>query len=350
MKKIGILTFHDADNMGAVLQAYALQTALQTDCGVSAEIIDYQCSAIEKTKHATFEKRLSSIIKALPKEVYYAIKHRGFECFRKNHLQMSAKRYCRENISETNNIYDAFVTGSDQVWNPGCSGKDDTYFLDFVNNRKKYSYAASLGNYRFSPDEYLHYRGLLHGIDSISIRELSATEELKKLGILSVNVNADPVFLLTGEQWQSMMAKRLYKNRYVLVYLIQPDVNVMNSAFKYAKEHNCIIISNKKSVEFILHNSPEEFLSWIYYADCVFTNSFHGTAFSLILNKPFMADIAMRNGSINNRVSELLDTIEAQNCIISDNNSIAHKANADSKLEILRDKGIRYLHEICKGI
>ena len=247
-------------------------------------------------------------------------------------------------------MYDAFISGSDQVWNPGCSGGDDTYFLDFADKRKKYSYAASMGNYSFPLSEYSHYSDLLRGMDQISVREASAIEELNKLGISSASVNADPVFLLTREQWESMVIKRLYNNRYVLVYLIQPDVNVMKSASKYAKEHNCKIISNKKSIEFILHNSPEEFLSWIYYADCVFTNSFHGTAFSLILNRPLMADIEMRNGSTNNRVSELLERTSTQKCLISNNNSIVCKPDADNQLEGLREEGIHYLYGICKGV
>lgn len=349
MKKIGILTFHDADNLGAVLQAYALQNVLQSECKVNADIVDYQCRAIEETKHAKFEKKLSSMIKALLKEVYYDIKHKGFENFRKRNLKMSNKRYDRVTVSEANSVYDAFISGSDQVWNPGCAGRDDTYFLDFADAGKKYSYAASLGSHKFSPDEYKHYSNLLSAMNSISVREKSAIAELEKLGISSASVNADPVFLLSEERWQSIMTKRLYKGRYVLVYLIQPDVNVMNCAREYARKHNCKIISNKKSIEFILHNSPAEFLSWIYYSDCIFTNSFHGTAFSLIFNKPLMADIALRNGGINNRVLEILETTGATQCIIQDSMT-ARKPDADQEIEILRNEGVHYLRELCIGI
>ena len=347
-KKIGIMTFHNADNLGAVLQAYALQKIIETHCGMSAEVIDYYCPTIEATKKAKPGKKLISHLKVFPKNIYYGIKHRGFEKFRCKFLKRSQKTYMAHTISDSVALYDAFITGSDQVWNPECSGWDDAYFLDFASaNQKKFAYAASLGKYHYDEKEYSRYRELLEQFDRISVRERSGVEELKKLGIMEAEVCPDPVFLLPSESWKQLMSKRLCPKRYVLVYLVLDDVNVMNSAKEYARNHNCKIISNKKSIEFILHNSPGEFLSWIYYADCIFTNSFHGTAFSLIFNKPLAADIAMHDGGINNRVQEILSLVEADHCIIPQE---AQPGNAMEKIEMMRFGAMNYLREVCEEI
>ena len=120
----------------------------------------------------------------------------------------------------------------------------------------------------------------------------------------------------------------------------------MKSAYEYAKNNKCIIISNKKSLKFMLKNSPELFLSWIYYADAVFTNSFHGTAFALIFGKKLGADIALKNGNINNRVSEILKLTENEQCIISADNHDAKLPKDSDVMKKMRNTGIEYIKDI----
>lgn len=351
MKRVGIMTYHNADNLGAVLQAYALQTTMEEKCGVSAQIIDYRCSAIEATKYTKRGTGFASMVKAVPKAVYYWIKRRGFDAFRRSYLKCSSKEYTPDSIADSIAEYDAFITGSDQVWNPECSGGDGAYFLDFVPRGKgKYAYAASLGKYQFASSQQPHYRRLLETFDAISVREKSAKEELARLGVEDVQVCPDPVFLLTRERWKAIMPKRLYRQRYVLVYLVLPDHQVLKSAEEYAKQHHCKIINNKKSIEFILHNSPAEFLSWIYHAEAVFTNSFHGSAFSLLLEKPLAADIQHMDGGINNRVQELLDAVGAQNCIIGTGNFDGKTEHTADQVAALRCVGEQYIRKLCAEI
>lgn len=347
-KRIGIMTFHNADNLGAVLQAYALQSALEQFCGVSAEVIDYRCLAIEETKKVKFGNHLVSFLKALPMLVYYRIKHCGFEKFRCRFLKRSENVYSKHTIASSALPYDAVITGSDQVWNLECSGWDDAYFLNFAcEHQRKYAYAASMGTYHYKAEEYDRYQRLFERFDRISVRERSAVEELEKMGINGAEVCPDPVFLLSQKRWLEIMSQRLCSEPYVLVYLVQSDVNVINSAREYARRNHCKLISNKKSIEFIIHNSPADFLSWIYYADCVFTNSFHGTAFSLIFNKMLAADIALQDGGINNRVEEILTMVGAKQCIIPDG---AQFGDAQEKIDLMRWDAINFLREICEEI
>lgn len=350
MKRIGIVTYHNADNLGAVLQAYALHTVLDEVCGIYAEVIDYRCDAVEATKYSKRGKGIKEQLKALIMNVYYLIKHIGFTRFRKRYLKKSRKVFTSQNIHTSLHDYDAFITGSDQVWNLECSGGDNTYFLEFVpENRKKYAYAASIGSYQFRENEVYHYSDLLARLDRISVREASAKVTLGQMGITDASVCPDPVMLLTRDRWLEIMPGCLCKQRYVLVYLILPDEEIVVKAEEYARKHKCKVISNKVSPEFIFHNSPGAFLSWVYYAECVFTNSFHGTAMSLIFDKPLAAKVETAEGCVNNRIKEILELTGAEKCIMAEGND-PKKAIENCKITKMRLTGVSFLQEICMEI
>ena len=348
--KIGIITFHRADNAGAVLQAYALQTYISSKFMLPTEIVDYRSAYIEQTRFAKLEnKKLKTVCKWLLMCGYYAIKRHLFDRFRNQHLKLSKQVYFKETIARSNEAYDVFVAGSDQVWNLGCSGNDETYFLDFVAAGKKiWSYAASLGTYRYDEKESIRLLPLLQRFDGISVREASAITELKKMEIKTASVHLDPVFLLSKEQWEQVMSNRLFLQKYIFVYLIQPDVNVMKAAMEYAEKNHCVIISNKKSLEFMTHCSPADFVSWIYHAECVFTNSFHGTAFSLIFQKLLAADVELLNGGINNRIMDLLIAVDATQCILNKETNQTDRIEDLEKLCNQQKIAAEYLERILR--
>ena len=347
-KRVGILTFHNADNLGAVLQSFALQHTLEKECKVTAEIIDYRCEKIESTKYVKKPASFTELIKAFPLRLYYAIKRKGFSKFRKERLKISENVFSKENVNTVGSYYDVVISGSDQVWNLDCSGGDYTFFLDFLpENVRKASYAASIGTYEFKTQESERVKKLLDTFEFLSVREKSGADRLNAMGISNVCVNSDPVMLLSADEWRKFMAGRIVREKYVLVYTVLPDEGVENQAKKYAEAHGCRVINNKKSVEFILHNSPSEFLSFIYYADCVFTNSFHGSAFSLIFNKPFGADVKLPDGGINNRISDLLYNVGAEVNTLNGGDCEFSPANAENFLCEMQKNAVKYLKEIC---
>ena len=336
--KTGIITFHKANNLGAVLQAYALQKKVSSITNTETEIIDYDNGSFKESSG-------SKSVKGILKSVYYIIKNHGFEKFRKNYLSLS-DRYTRQNISECNKIYDTIICGSDQIWNLGCSDFDYNYFLEFADTSiKKIAYAASLGTYRYTDDERKKVFELIKDFRLVSIREESSLDEFDCCN-KDIEITPDPVFLLTQQEWHNIIPKRQTSKKYVLVYLIQDDVNVMRSAQKYAQENDCVIISNKKSLKFMLNNSPEKFLSWIKYADAVFTNSFHGTAFSLIFGKKLGADIEIKDGKTNNRVLSVLDATGNKDCIINKEKYLPEQVTNPELIDKLRNTGIEFLKRI----
>lgn len=341
-KKIGVLTFHRADNLGAVLQAYALQRVLSREFCVDAEIVDYQCETVEN------DRKKSVGLKKLALNCYYALKHRGFERFRRDYLKVSS-RYNRETVASCVDSYDAFITGSDQVWNYGCSGSDDTYFLDFTT-KKKYAYAASIGQFRFAPQDRGHVTALLRNFSGISVREASAREELRDMWPGNIKVCTDPVMLLSAKQWFEIMPKRLCRDKYVFVYMIMPSDIVMQKAEAYAKQHNCKVICNKTSPSFFMNGAPDDFLSWIYYADCIFTNSFHGTAFSLIMGKKLGAQTVCPDGKVNGRVSEILKQAKMEHCALENGMGGAPIDTLAETLQGLQRESMAYLKWVCDDI
>lgn len=143
-KRIGILTFHRAINYGAALQAYALSCVLQEKYDV--DIIDYECEKITKNNNLESSK-LKKFVKYIMYPRMMIDKKRRtdkFNDFISNWLPLSVA-YNKSNIKFANERYDAFVVGSDQVWNLRVTGDDMNYFLEFAANKKKYSYAASFG-------------------------------------------------------------------------------------------------------------------------------------------------------------------------------------------------------------
>ena len=337
-KRIGILTFHRADNLGAVLQAYALSKYMTESIGIKTEIVDYKCEKVESTRYA----HTGNVVKRIPLAVYYKIKRSGFDRFRNEHLPLSAMVYTKGNISDSNQVYSTFIAGSDQIWNTECSENDATYFLDFADDGKtKIAYAASIGSIKFTSDEIKTYTKYLSRYKAISVREQSSVNKLdlpKDTMILP-----DPVFLLDKKQWEDVAVKKSHKKKYVFVYLIQEDVNVLRAATKYARQHDCEIVINKKSIEFIIHNAPNYFLGWIENAEAVFTNSFHGTAFSIIFKKKLAADIALKNGGTNNRINELLCSAGLNQCIITEKDNAPMTANADEWLKVQKNNAKGFL-------
>lgn len=322
MKKAGIVTFHRAMNCGAMLQAYALQEVLGRR--FDAYILDYRCEEFEYVYK--YKRSIKSYIRFLGK---FILKHKIcsqeinrsklFKDFSDKYFRRSAK-FTVKNVFKSNDEFDFFVAGSDQTWNPKWSNADWNYFLEFSDDAKKYSYAASFGGDKVEEQYKDKITSLLSTFKSILVREYSGLDILKTLGIKNDNTGAvcDPVLLLSKEEWLSRFDLESNNKGYILLYFAACQTNSVEFAKKIAKEtgkkviyYNSFGTKNiNDSFENLIEAGPVEFLSLIYNADLVITTSFHALAFSLIFNIPFVYELNKEKSNNNPRLENLASICE----------------------------------------
>lgn len=322
--KIGLLTFHVAKNIGAQLQAFALYTTLKS-LGHTPQFVRYEPEYLIKPyrlfRNVQLKYGICSCIKQSLLHLFFdtatwlkTIKH--YKDFQKKYFSFSTKKIQSSNELVTLG-YDAFIVGSDQIWNPEITeGKiDDVYTLNFPKNKiKKISYAASFSEKHISNQQINTLTQRLASFDAISVRENNLRNCLQPNSAININVVLDPTLLLTKEQWlQYIPSKKIIKEKYVLIYQARGNKNkIISQAQKLAKQYDAVVYDasgmnyriKRNGIQYV---NPIEFLNLIYYAEAIVTVSFHGTALSLILEKPFYS-ISLGDGR-DERVRNLLNSV-----------------------------------------
>ena len=343
--RVGIITYHSTRNCGAVLQAYALNKAI-SDLGYDCKVIDYKCDNIEKVYNIKKIYELRSI-KEFIKWVFSVNtqkkSQKEFDKFKKENLKLS-KIYNKDNIADANEEFDAFITGSDQVWNFNLNGVDENYILNFANDdRIKLSYAASLG-YKTIPQNYIDiFKDNLKTFNDISVREEEGLECLKELGY-SPDFVLDPTFLLKKEDYLQFI--NLNKNGdYIFVYTVANTPNIYKKALELSKKTGYPVIwahmsyMNKKGVKNIKNPSCIEFLTLLNNAKYVLTSSFHGMALSIVLNKEFFYDLSTSPNNHNSRLTTLASSLSLEEREMKENKELNISEKIDyQKVEILLNK------------
>ena len=298
MKKIGLLTFHNTINYGAVLQGFALEMKMR-ELGADCEIINYHCENVERREYCLFPKYKNGCINYLRdiKTYFTSIKKRlRIKKFVKDNMYISNLEYNRKNIINANLVYDKFVVGSDMVFNLNITNGDLTYYLDFADKGKRNSYAASFGEERFD-DNYLHECvSNLNEFDYLSVREMQTRDYFDSVLHNNVHVDCDPTLLYDGTFWKKYenIPHYIPKKKYILIYFDDKDGLLIRTAQKIASDNNYEIIILKNSKEKydncknIRRASIGEFLYYIHNAELVITGSYHGLIFSINYNTNFM--------------------------------------------------------------
>lgn len=334
--KICTITCHDVYNHGASLQAYALMRYLLNE-GNKVEIIDYKPDYLSghynifsinnpKWEKNIFKKMVYLLLK-VPTRVLTLKRKREFDNFREKYLMITSKKYSSNNELK-NNLpnADAYICGSDQIWNSAYkNGRDEAFYLNFVPNEKiKLSYAAS-----FAVDEIEEkYKDMVkrnvETFRGIGVREKSGVEILKRLGIeRAVNV-LDPVFLLDQIEWNKMAIEK-FNERYVLVYDFDKNPLIEKMAKKIAKENNYKIYAvnsyeTRYADKTFKYSGPEIFVSLIKNSEFVISNSFHSVVFSVIYEKEIA--IVNRIENINTRMRDLLNLLGLEDRLITSEKDI----------------------------
>lgn len=294
MTKIGLLTFHRTTNFGSCLQTYGLYKKIR-DLGYNCEIIDYRCPAIEARENLNSKKvgfNLKKIARRILIQPSLKAKAKELETFTNSKMNVS-QTYHSDDIVNANEEYQKIFVGSDIVWGRDITEDDYTYFLEFVtDNNKKYAFSSSVGDYEIREDE-TKLKKLLSEFVQIAVRENEAIQWIKNVSNRNAKWVCDPTMLLTTKEWLSVIPVKKLADNYVLIYFNDPKKKALYDAVKYAKSRNKkVVYINYSLPEKGIHNikpkSLQEFLSWIYYSDMVFTASYHGMLFSIYFEKEFL--------------------------------------------------------------
>lgn len=372
-KKVATITYHNVDNYGAVLQAYALQQVL-IDMGMETEIIDYTRSNLSDVL-TMFKTKIGSTLKGKPDKQLYSVKefldmvfrgdgsskdiHESFVEFRKKHL-LCSRPVNKKTIPQLEKEYDYIVVGSDQVWNCGRVNLEPTYMLDFVSDdRKKISYAASFGISEI-PEKYEEvYKRLLAKFAHISVREERGVSLVKELTGKEAKLVLDPTLLLNKKKWLKIADEKIGKEEgYILVYHLGESRRIQEIAEKLSKQTGLQIRyarkqKSKDDATVVNGVSPTEWLGLFLNADYIITSSFHGVAFSVNFNKEFYAVKAEDRirAAMQSRIESILKRTGLEKRYIADFSEInvEEKIEYDDvniKLNDLREQSMGYLREV----
>lgn len=359
--KIGILTFHNAHNYGAVLQAYALKKFLKKKY-TDVSVIDYKNETLEQKyqlkqqlvvgkKDVVFPWRWKRVFDRKKKIDYskeqWEIQWSSFEEF------INTEILGESNDDVIFDNYDVIIFGSDQIWEKKITnGYDLIYFGAFRFNGKKISYAASMTDSIIEKKDEDLFKKYLYDFDALSVREESIANVLSKLLNKNVDTMIDPSFLLDKTEYNEIIDQEFIpnKDKYILAYYVSENKEMSEYVSELAKANEMKVVEIHyydlpeldKTYQYS-NLGPRQFLKCFKEADFVVTNSFHGTAFSIIYEKQFYTYYLN-----NNRVESLLKLYG-----INGNNqyktktmklykNIDYKAVSNYKTK-LREKAMTYL-------
>ena len=320
--KIRTITFNHAHNHGSMLQTYALQEFIKKisrdiNVDVDYKVIDYY-TKMQEDFYAVIKRGISMkvIVKNLIALLHLHdlnVRHQRFNTFFDEYCNHTRRYFQAKDLENEIPEADVYISGSDQLWNVRALDFSSVYYLPFVKKGKRISYAASFGPLKIDWKKYGEktYKQFLSRYDAISTRETGSADNVEFLTGVRPEVHVDPTFLLRKEEWREVQSNVNYNNgKYILLYCLEPSRLQLEMAEAISKKVGLPILVlryNNKNDWFnhFVHRydaGPREFLSYIDHAAMVLSSSFHGTAFSLIYQKPFY----VFNGLNDNRISSIL--------------------------------------------
>ena len=315
MKKVTLLTIHLGANFGSNLQTIATVEILKKH-GCETEVVNYipdRC-----TWNRFFKNSLKTVISVVKMFALLPVELANryiYNSYPSKYVQVSKIVHAKDDFMSVCPKADVYMTGSDQVWNSEHNeGLDWRYYFDgFPDNTVKIAFSSSIGREKLDVEEYAEVKRMLGSYKAISVREASARRLIESMGYKAIHL-LDPTFMLTRENWRNYMSKRLIKEPYLIIYLpynVHDKSLIYQSIRKIADRKQLRVISfswhilpDKLADKTVFFSNPGDFLSLMYYADYVMTNSFHGTAFSINSNKQFSVYLP---SSFGTRIVSILD-------------------------------------------
>lgn len=358
--KISFITIHIGSNFGSTLQTIATYKILK-ELGADPICVNYIPPRVTYKRYWSVAK--SSVRRFIRRIIFFPFLYEETNRFAKylaKHCKVSKPIYHEDDFVEKCPKADIYLTGSDQVWNTTHNeGLDTHYFFENIKGQK-IAFASSIGKSKLDQQELRWLKEYTKDYSTILVREESAVEIFKTIGKQAHQV-LDPTLLLNRAEWLPYASKRMVKEPYLFVYL---PYNIANkelcyqTARKIAMEKNLKVISfshsfyrEKLADHTFLFIGPDDVLSLMYHADFVITNSFHGTAFSINLNRQFYTYMP---SSFSTRIYSIINLCGLQNHILDnivkddwESDNIDY-ATINQILDAERIKSINYLRSAIK--
>jgi hypothetical protein len=364
--KIALLTIQNANNYGAVLQAFAMQEVLKRYGEV--EIVNYENRHISRSFDLVRVKPSFHGLLGTGKDIFRLFpRYRAIKKFKQF---IAAKFHLTESMTHADLLngkipkYDVYVAGSDQIWNPICvNGRgviDSAYFLDFApSEAKKISFASSIGGHKYSEAEAGQVKQLLARFEQLAVREKDTQTYLQNLLARPVHHVLDPTLLLNSEEWLDAadLSNNIGKADYILLYTV-PKIPLIREAVDFfAEKLGLRVISLEQSLtagarvdEQIRDAGPKEFIELFANASFVVTDSFHGTCFALNFKKSF---VSVSSGKHSNRIESLLQLVGLEERLVKNHQDLANisvdvdMSPALLRLVVARNESLSYLMQTC---
>ncbi len=369
-KMINLITYHRAYNYGAVLQTYASVVFLKK-LGYDIKIIDYTPKYLQNfgTFKNTFnqvDNKKKNIIKrslyALIKTPSYKKLKRVFNNFVNSTFELTKTYSSIEELKSDKPIAKYYCSGSDQIWNNYYTGSfDDAFFLNFLEDKDiRISFASSFGKDKFNEKEKRYIKESLSKYSLLTVREKAGKELLDELKIMPNNILYDPTLLVDFDFWYEFARGKDINEKYILVYQLHGDSDAFDNAMKFAKKKKMKVIriitmyhQIRTGCKNIIVPKIPEFLNLFKNAEYVFTDSFHGTVFSIVYKKKLGVRLPVR---FSNRITSLLESINSNYFIIKDldnwekNVTDQYAFKANEKMELSKNEMVNKFIEEFSNI
>ncbi len=378
MKKIGLITFHASHNNGSMLQALALQTILEKKYNCKVEIIDFSNEG-QRNLYAVLPKAKNW--KQVIKKIIWATnylqllkQYNSYNSFSKKYFNLTKDKYYNtQELIDIIDEYDAFISGSDQVWNVKCIDSDPAYFLSFVSSKPKYAYAVSFGaNNPFdgeSKEEYITY---VNKFNKISVREKNAKKWIKEATEKDVPICLDPTMLFNEKEWEDIVVVNdspIIKGKYIFYYCfgiskeVQKFLRLISKKMKMpiyfieAKEWT-LKMCWKNGIKLVKHYGPDVYLNLVKNSEVFITSSFHGTAFATIYKKNFWYIRSKDSeSSLDDRAITFLSQLGLMSRYLTINELLTidlylpiDYEDVNMHLKILQERSFEYLDSVIEEI
>jgi hypothetical protein len=360
--KVGILTFPNSKSYGATMQMYALYQTIYK-LGHEAEIINYYSKYMKAEKYCR-PKGMSDLkysLRYLARRILHARMYAAFAAFEQQNMEMYPNRFFtgKDKLPTIGARYGAVVCGSDQVWNPDITGRDLSYFLDFCGEgTRRVAYAPSFG-VEALPEEYAKRVGEeLSQFAALSVREAQGQAMVADMIGREVPVVIDPTMLLDAEQWQQLEEHFPVDGDFVLYYTVKSSPRLYAKCRAFAEQQGLrmVVVGGNRMrrnddavVRHAIDISPAVWLWLVHHARYVVTNSFHGTAFSIIFEKNFYLELSAKT---NSRLTNIVKLLDLEDRVIPFEQEIvpsqANFETAKKNMLDMRERSIDYLRNALR--